>query len=745
MVVDPFSAVVNALQVADVATTAGARIIRFIRDLREANVTADGLFENLDHLKVIVETIKTSMGRRHEQEPLKPVNDDEKKIMLKMQSLLKCCESDLESFAERLESIGPGNSSLYGRTITQFKLDWNERKILKLERNVYGNITLLQTFSSYLKPFVTEATMTPLAINNESTAHHLEAMQSDISALRKALERLSRASIQSPVSSIDLHGEQGVSDEVDTDGAMLNRMKNTLDVAESLYEKFSTCGSVVGRSDSSDSISEALDPQDIRSDVHTEIGTVYQEDNLRLQQPDVSDGGVALDIPEHGHGVIPVILGDPQPLREVPILGRYHQLQQPSRTYSLSVLPLETIEDMVENYRSQATKDLTDDPPRYVSAEFNLQHALDYGEQREQAYQKSFTERFDISIKLAKAQIGQKKYKSAEHTLQRTFHLTNGSQGDPGRLNCALAKLYRAWYRDTQEERLLQLLETYATQSYFIASQSTVSPQPFLEESVQALIDLFTWRGDHVGAKTFQTRHPSVSGVINPALALEIQDGPRTISEPPSLTRGSVSEVSASSPLDGPPPAPQTGYKSGTEHREMIVTADCELLLSAAKAKSKLLVQNHVTPANVHARDSKQRTALHLALHGTGGQDVIPILFEYGADVNARDQYGTSPLHICAEFDNVSIAKQLISRGAKVDAIDKASETPLQVAIRKKKLRMVQALLPAGAKVAESRKSTGSREIDFVIQEYLANNSDAGTTVSSRSRTGSIMRGFRLR
>ncbi|GFH57403.1 hypothetical protein CTEN210_13879 [Chaetoceros tenuissimus] len=55
-----------------------------------------------------------------------------------------------------------------------------------------------------------------------------------------------------------------------------------------------------------------------------------------------------------------------------------------------------------------------------------------------------------------------------------------------------------------------------------------------------------------------------------------------------------------------------------------------------------------------------KETALHLALHISNRDTAFKLLF-HGADVNARNKYGRTPLHLCTEL---SLAKLLVSFGA---------------------------------------------------------------------------------
>lgn len=124
--------------------------------------------------------------------------------------------------------------------------------------------------------------------------------------------------------------------------------------------------------------------------------------------------------------------------------------------------------------------------------------------------------------------------------------------------------------------------------------------------------------------------HPTVSDGFDMIQVFELPDSPAPDS---SLTRGSFSEISAPSLLDA---------RVSGELPEVPEDSNSKLLLLAARAKSADLVRYHVTRENVNGKDSRQRTALHLVLHGAVAKDAIPILLEHGADVNAKDDYGTN-------------------------------------------------------------------------------------------------------
>lgn len=61
-------------------------------------------------------------------------------------------------------------------------------------------------------------------------------------------------------------------------------------------------------------------------------------------------------------------------------------------------------------------------------------------------------------------------------------------------------------------------------------------------------------------------------------------------------------------------------------------------------------------------------------------QHLEHLLF-YGADMNARNASGNTPLHVCAVNSQESCARLLLFRGADRDALNYANQTPYQVAV----------------------------------------------------------------
>ena len=89
-------------------------------------------------------------------------------------------------------------------------------------------------------------------------------------------------------------------------------------------------------------------------------------------------------------------------------------------------------------------------------------------------------------------------------------------------------------------------------------------------------------------------------------------------------------------------------------------------------------------------------TGMHVAAT-SGNLQIMAILYKAGADINARDSVGDSPLDLAAEHDQLEAAKLLLEMKARVNDQDKNGMTALMFAAKAGDVEMVHYLLEAGA------------------------------------------------
>ena len=83
--------------------------------------------------------------------------------------------------------------------------------------------------------------------------------------------------------------------------------------------------------------------------------------------------------------------------------------------------------------------------------------------------------------------------------------------------------------------------------------------------------------------------------------------------------------------------------------------------------------------ADVEAKNDDGETPLHMVAY-RNSIETAKLLIEMGADVDAKDDYGETPLHWASYNNRIEIAKLLIDKGADVEAKRNDGWTPLDLA-----------------------------------------------------------------
>ena len=139
-----------------------------------------------------------------------------------------------------------------------------------------------------------------------------------------------------------------------------------------------------------------------------------------------------------------------------------------------------------------------------------------------------------------------------------------------------------------------------------------------------------------------------------------------------------------------------TMFLQGGCGKPQLSPADKELLASGNLQGVKEWLKKG---ANINAVDKDGWTPLHIAAP-LGCKDVAALLIAKGANVNAAHKDGWTPLHIAAAFGrNDDVAALLIAKGANVNAADKHGDTPLHEAAIFGRKDIAALLIAKGANV----------------------------------------------
>jgi len=157
-----------------------------------------------------------------------------------------------------------------------------------------------------------------------------------------------------------------------------------------------------------------------------------------------------------------------------------------------------------------------------------------------------------------------------------------------------------------------------------------------------------------------------------------------------------------------------------TGERELARVLRSDPLASRARASRDVLVDS--IPHWLYAGD----TPLHLAAASLG-LGTVEILLRAGADPNAENRRGATPLHYACDprpnsqgtwnpAAQADIIDLLVSRGANLNHADRGGATPLHRAVRARSAVAVQRLLALGARTDCRLRTRGSSPLHLAAQ-----------------------------
>lgn len=117
--------------------------------------------------------------------------------------------------------------------------------------------------------------------------------------------------------------------------------------------------------------------------------------------------------------------------------------------------------------------------------------------------------------------------------------------------------------------------------------------------------------------------------------------------------------------------------------------------------------------ADVNARNEYGLTPLIIACDNNN-PEAVSLLLEHGADVNAQDDSGRTPLMIAVQSSDGDIVSLLISRGSDINARDEGGNTALMISAEYRTADIAEELLTAGADI-DAVNADGMQAIDFAV------------------------------
>ena len=310
----------------------------------------------------------------------------------------------------------------------------------------------------------------------------------------------------------------------------------------------------------------------------------------------------------------------------------------------------------------------------YDKAEKSHRKAMKYCTDREKKLRIPFENQTEMHETLAQIYQKQKQLDKAKRVLHRLLMQEKKDSDRKWRLYHTLAEIY-------QEQNRLPEAEKFAKRAYIGRDRSLEKGHNLILQSVSLLVEIYEQQGEKEPAEAFKRIYRSASSVSH-------QD---RISNDGGLS-----------------------YRSGSivSQQPSISTQREDAFLN--KSRIRWAPDAWVDSSSINAPTKSGETPMISAI-ATGDDELVRLMLQRGADVEARCGDEMTPLMHAINHGYNSIAELLLSRGAQVDA-PTSGWTPLHRATELMNISMVNILLASGAdieakspKVFSFRKNALSR------------------------------------
>lgn len=199
-----------------------------------------------------------------------------------------------------------------------------------------------------------------------------------------------------------------------------------------------------------------------------------------------------------------------------------------------------------------------------------------------------------------------------------------------------------------------------------------------------ALVDLLLEQGAPIDARNLDGSTALYLAAENDRAAVVRQLLARG-ADPNLAGRSGVTPVAAAAFKDDKPLVDLL-LESGSKPNEIDATGKSAIVYAAALGFGEIVQRLLDTGINVNARYGNRLTVLMWAAGYADGagvldaENVVKLLLDHHADIDATDDRGRSALMIASELDHAAIVELLVSRGANRSIIDKQGKTALDLA-----------------------------------------------------------------
>lgn len=138
---------------------------------------------------------------------------------------------------------------------------------------------------------------------------------------------------------------------------------------------------------------------------------------------------------------------------------------------------------------------------------------------------------------------------------------------------------------------------------------------------------------------------------------------------------------------------------------------------------------------NPNSKDNLGKTPIMLIIPKDKVKETYSLLIRYRADLNQKDMYGDTVLHTAAMLKvDTSILQTLISGGAEINARNKEGVTPLAIAVNAKDVQAISLFTSHGADI-HTQDTHGKSPLSIVLEPDCPNNVFMATVNSSNVYT----------